>query len=76
MDIQIQSQELIVVLSEKIAALTVELETTKLGLKQAQEMNAGLSELLIQAQKQKQEEQISDHANAKVMPALDDPTDD
>jgi hypothetical protein len=50
MDIQVQSQDIIVALSEKIAALTVELETTKLGLRQAQEINNGLSELLVSAQ--------------------------
>ena len=50
MDIQVQSQDIIVALSEKIAALTVELETTKLGLRQAQEINSGLTELLVDAQ--------------------------
>jgi hypothetical protein len=50
MDIQVQSQDIIVALSERIAALTVELETTKLGLRQAQEINKGLSELLVSAQ--------------------------
>jgi hypothetical protein len=50
MDIQVQSQDIIVALSERIAALTVELETTKLGLRQAQEINKGLSELLVDAQ--------------------------
>lgn len=46
MEIQIQSQELINALSEKIAAITVELETTKLALKQTQEIADHATRLL------------------------------
>jgi len=61
MEIQVQSQDIIVALSEKIAALTVELETTKLGLKQVQEINQGLSELLIDTQEKLAVSQIEQH---------------
>jgi len=46
MEIQIQSQELITALSERIAAITVELETTKLALKQSQEIASQATQII------------------------------
>jgi hypothetical protein len=44
MEISVQSGELIEALSERIASMTVELETTRLALRQAQEAIVGLEQ--------------------------------
>ena len=47
MEISVQSSELIEALSERIASMTIELETTRLALRQAQEAIIGLEQQVI-----------------------------
>lgn len=53
MDISVQSSDLITALSERIAQMTVELETTRLALNKAQEYVTELQKQQLAAQVQK-----------------------
>lgn len=60
MNIDIDSSDLINALSQKIATLTVELETTKLALAKAQEICNALSDALNQIMKETEPVQVMD----------------
>lgn len=73
MEISVQSGELIEALSERIASLTVELETTRLALRQAQEAIVGLEQqvLSLRAEQQAATPVADPQLDALLLPVSD-----
>ena len=67
MDIEIQSQDLIDAISERLAKTVIELETTKIALRQTQEVansaTRALNEMLFEHQNPGLQEMLSENQN-------------